>query len=45
MRKIRRTDFADESVGPPNVFVDKRNWKWYGFIIIALVLAYASGLY
>ncbi|MEO9277014.1 MAG: hypothetical protein ABI340_04450 [Nitrososphaera sp.] len=36
MRKIRMATEGD--VQPKNVFLDKRNYKWYVLIAIALVL-------
>ncbi len=43
MRKIRMT--TESTVGSKNVFLDKRNLKWYALIGIALVLLAVNGSY
>ena len=42
MRKIRVKTYGDDSIGSPNIFLDKRNFKWYGMIIAGFGLAYAT---
>ena len=42
MRKIRVKTYGDDSIGSPNIFLDKRNFKWYGMIVIGFGLAYAA---
>ena len=42
MRKIRVKTYGDDSIGSPNIFLDKRNFKWYGMIIVGFGLAYAT---
>ena len=42
MRKIRVKTYGDDSIGSPNIFLDKRNFKWYGMIIVGFGLAYAA---
>jgi len=42
MRKIRVKTYGDDSVGSPNIFLDKRNFKWYGMIVVGFGLAYAT---
>ncbi|MDE1843402.1 MAG: hypothetical protein KGH95_07115 [Thaumarchaeota archaeon] len=42
MRKIR---ISSSSAEPKNVFLDKRNFKWYALIGIALVLWAVNGSY
>ena len=42
MRKIRVKTYGDDSIGSPNIFLDKRNLKWYGMIIVGFGLAYAA---
>ena len=42
MRKIRVRIHGEDSVGSPNIFLDKRNFKWYGMIVIGFGLAYAA---
>ena len=44
MRKIRMRTYGDDSIGSPNIFLDKRNFKWYGMIIVGFGLAYATQL-
>ncbi len=43
MRKIRMS--TEGTVGSKNVFLDKRNLKWYALIGIALVLWAVNGFY
>ncbi len=43
MRKIHMA--TEGSVEPKNVFFDKRNFKWYALIAIALALWALSGIY
>jgi len=43
MRKIRMTTQGEPN--PKNVFADKRNFKWYGLIGVALVLWTINGTY
>ena len=42
MRKIRVKTYGDDSVGSPNIFLDKRNFKWYGMIVVGFGLAYVA---
>ena len=42
MRKIRVKTYGDDSIGSPNIFLDKRNFKWYGMIVVGFGLAYAT---
>ena len=42
MRKIRVKTYGDDSVGSPNIFLDKRNFKWYGLIVVGFGLAYVA---
>ena len=42
MRKIRMKPYGEDSIGSPNIFLDKRNFKWYGMIIVGFGLAYAT---
>ena len=44
MRKIRMKTYGEDSIGSPNIFLDKRNFKWYGMIVIGFGLAYAAQL-
>ena len=42
MRKIRTRTYGGDSIGSPNIFLDKRNFKWYALIAIGFGLAYAA---
>ena len=42
MRKIRTGIYGEGSIGSPNIFLDKRNLKWYALIAIGFGLAYAA---
>ena len=42
MRKIRAGTYGEDSIGHPNIFLNKKNVKWYVLIVIAFGLAYAS---
>jgi len=44
MRKIRTRTYGEDSIGSPNIFLDKRNFKWYGLIVVGFGLAYAAQL-
>ena len=32
MRKIRIKKYGEDSIGHPNIFLDKKNFKWYALI-------------
>ena len=34
MRKIRTRTHGEDSIGSPNIFLNKRNLKWYGLIVV-----------
>jgi len=38
MRKIRLSVVKDEDLTSKNIFLNKKNWKWYALIVIALIL-------
>jgi hypothetical protein len=42
MRKIRLTTYKDEDSGSANIFMNKRNLKWYALLGIGIVLWYIS---
>ena len=42
MRKIRMTTYKDENLGSANIFMNKRNFKWYAILGIGIVLWYAA---
>ena len=35
MRKIRTRTYGEDSIGTPNIFLNKRNFKWYGLIAVS----------
>lgn len=41
MKKIRSSIKTDEQLSPKNVFLDKRNFKWYALIGAGLILSFA----
>ena len=45
LRKIRKTIYKDEDYGSPNIFTNKRNFKWYVLIGSGLILWYVTGGY
>ena len=38
MRKIRLTVYRDEELGSANIFMNKRNFKWYAILGIGIIL-------
>jgi hypothetical protein len=42
MRKMRVRTHGEDSIGSPNIFLDKRNFKWYGMIVVGFGLAYVA---
>ncbi len=42
MRKIRMTTYKDENLGSANIFMNKRNFKWYAILGIGIVLWYVA---
>ena len=44
MRKIRIRTYGEGGVGHPNIFLDKKNVKWYILIAIGFILAYSAQL-
>ena len=45
MRKARLSTVRDEDIAPKNMFLNKRNFKWYAFIGAALVLMAIGNAY
>ena len=45
MRKIRLSTTRDEELASRNVFLNKRNMKWYVLIGIAIILWAINGVY
>ena len=39
MRKIRIKKYGEGSIGHPNIFLDKKNFKWYALIGIGFALS------
>jgi len=42
MRKIRLTAYKDEELASANIFMNKKNFKWYALLGIGIVLWYAA---
>ncbi len=42
MRKIRLSTSKDGELGSANIFINKKNFKWYAVIGIGIVLWYAA---
>ena len=42
MRKIRTGIYGEDSIGHPNIFLNKRNFKWYALIAIGFGLVYTA---
>ena len=42
MRKIRLTTYKDEELASANIFMNKKNFKWYGLLGIGIILWYVS---
>jgi len=43
MRKIRLSTMKDENLSSKNIFLHKRNWKWYALIVTGLTIWAVSG--
>ena len=42
MRKIRLTTYKDEELGSANIFMNKKNFKWYALLGIGIILWFAA---
>ena len=42
MRKIRLTTYQDTELAPANMFMNKRNFKWYAILGIGIILWYIA---
>ncbi|MBC8516848.1 MAG: hypothetical protein ISR81_06375 [Nitrosopumilus sp.] len=42
MRKIRLTTYKDENLGSINIFMNKKNFKWYALLGIGIVFWYVA---
>ena len=40
MRKIRFSTYSDDELASANIFMNKKNFKWYGMIGLGLLLWY-----
>ena len=38
MKKIRLTTYRDEELGSANIFMNKKNFKWYAILGIGIIL-------
>ena len=38
MRKVRLSTMKDENLSSKNIFLHKRNWKWYVLIVAGLII-------
>ncbi len=45
MRKARLSTMKDEDMVPKNMFLNKRNFKWFAFVGAALVLMAIGNMY
>lgn len=42
MRKIRLTTYKDNELSSTNIFMNKKNFKWYALLGIGIILWYAA---
>jgi len=42
MRKIRLITYKDEHLGSTNIFMNKKNLKWYAILGVGIALWYVS---
>ena len=42
MRKIRLSAYKDEELASANIFMNKKNFKWYALIGIGIILWYVA---
>ncbi len=42
MRKIRLDTYRDEELASANIFLNKKNFKWYAIIGVGMILWYVS---
>jgi len=42
MRKIRKMTYEDSELASPNIFMDKRNFKWYAVLGVGILLWYMA---
>lgn len=42
MRKIRLSTYHDEELASANIFLNKKNFKWYAIIGVGMILWYVA---
>ncbi|MCV0392990.1 MAG: hypothetical protein K5790_06830 [Nitrosopumilus sp.] len=42
MRKIRKSTYKDDELASANIFMNKKNLKWYALLGVGIVLWYAA---
>ena len=42
MRKIRKSTYRDDELASANIFMNKKNFKWYAILGIGIVLWYVA---
>jgi hypothetical protein len=42
MRKIRLSTYRDDELASSNIFLNKKNFKWYAIIGVGMILWYVS---
>ena len=42
MRKIRLSTYRDEELASANIFLNKKNFKWYAIIGVGMILWYLA---
>ena len=42
MRKIRLSTYGNDELASPNIFANKKNFKWYAILGIGIVLWYVA---
>ena len=42
MRKIRMATYKDEELASANIFMNKKNFKWYALLGIGIILWYVA---
>ena len=42
MRKIRLSTYQDDELASSNIFLNKKNFKWYAIIGVGMILWYVS---
>lgn len=42
MRRIRKSTYKDDELASANIFMNKKNFKWYVLLGVGIVLWYAA---